>query len=220
MGQPLAFLDGTALGDRFISVAPKAERIGAGVVPVYESDLATLPDDSQNWRYLWEAIFSQSESGSGPTGQWNLHQHFDAILAAISDGTLSHVFAWIGDEDVKTTVAVGGGGGPGVNIDLTLTDLDPLGAPGIVGDYLYFSGGGWGKVLIEGTSPPETVRIDNLDVAVADGETVYRAWRIYPAVRVLAWDPGAAEEQSMDAFRMGERLSMDSRTLPVSSPHA
>lgn len=218
MGLPIGILDSLQLGDQFITVNPRVEASGASVVPVHDADTAELPTGSPNWRKLYEAVFAKNESGSGPTGQWNLHAHFDEVLEAIETGTPTHTLGWIGDRDRVGTEQTGVSAGSNVTLTVLAAEFAALNLA--VGDYVFCANGAWGQVNLVGGGPPYTFRIATLSAAVPATTKIYRAWRIYTRLRVLDWDPGQADQQSMDAFRHQERLRMDSQDRPVRSTGA
>ncbi|MBK8180875.1 MAG: hypothetical protein IPK67_18680 [Planctomycetes bacterium] len=214
MGRPIGFLGSLRLGDRFITVDRELERVGAGVVPVFDANVAELPLESGNWRRRFTARFDKAESGSGPVGQWALHAFLDSLEAfftGLEDDTAA--LGWVGDEERAAEVTVGGAAG--TNVILTVDDLAPLDLA--LSDYVYFSGGAWGSVNVLGAAPPHTLRVAELSAAVAMGETCYRAWRVYPACRVLGFSPGEMPEESQDGFRLDCSLRLDSKEAPVRS---
>ena len=217
MGIPIGFLGSLRLGDHFITVDRSLDRIGAGVLPVFDSSTPDLPGDSPNWRREFTARFDKAESGSGPSGQFALHSwmdDFEAFVTAL--GSSQAALGWVGDEDRASAVTVGGAAG--TNVTITVTSLAPLALA--LGDLVYFSGGAWGVVNVLGAAPPHTLRVATLSAAVAAAETCYRAWRVYAGCRVLGFDPGDVPEESMDGFRMDMKLRLDSTTAPVRSPAA
>lgn len=215
MGKAIGFLGTLRLGDRFISVDRSIERAGAGTLNVFDAPKPVLPTDSPNWHRSYVAHFDKAESGSGPVGQFDLHASIDDFEDYVVE-TLADELAdliWVGDDDQKAVVvgAVGAGG----NVVVTVDDLGPLSL--VVGDLVFFSGGAWGVVNLLGAAPPHTLRIALLSGPIANGETAYRAWRVYPDCRVLGVSWGAVPEESMDGFRMDIGLSLDSVTKPVRS---
>lgn len=213
MGQQIGFFGPIALGDNFHTVSPKLERMAAAAVPVFGASQAELPEDSSNWRKTLEAVFDKDESGSGPAGQWLLHEWLDTVEAQIyAIGTAA--IGWIGDKLKTSPVTVGAA--TGASRILTVTDLADMLV--VVGDVVYSSSGGWGVVDFVGSGPPHTVRVTELfDFAVDPGHDLYRAWRVYPTCRPLAFDPGVPEAGAMDGFRHGIKLRTDTKGAAVKS---
>lgn len=217
MGKPIGFFGAIALGDRIHSVTPGIERAAAGVVPVFGASAAELPTDSPNWRRLRTAVFDKAESGSGPAGQWALHEWFDEVEEAIMAIT-SAALAWIGDEDEAATVTVGASE-EDVSATITVDDVTTLGLS--VGDAVFFSSGAYGVVDVVGAGPPHTFRVQEVFGADVDVDDVaYRAWRIFPACRPLGVDFGEAEEASMDGYRFGMKLRVDTQAATIKSTSA